>query len=140
MTQNMVSPVRIRVPPLTKVLQMRCTGSVSVTAETVTPPDSPAKSIYITSTSPGAQCSAMVCKPGRRNLLRHEGFEILCNTRQRPLSPLQEGGRWFEPSITHSKKRVFAGKTPHNREGRGMLRSPLTATRQLRVSSGALVT
>jgi hypothetical protein len=43
----MVSPVRIRVPPLTKVLHMRCTGSGSVTAETVTPPDSPATSIYI---------------------------------------------------------------------------------------------
>ena len=44
----MVSPVRIRVPPLTKVLQMRYTGSGSVSAETVTPPDSTATSIYIT--------------------------------------------------------------------------------------------
>jgi hypothetical protein len=66
----MVSPVRIRVPPLTKVLHMRCTGSGSVTAETVTPPDSPATSIYITSTSPSAQCLAIVCKSGKGNRLR----------------------------------------------------------------------
>jgi hypothetical protein len=36
----------------------------------VTPPDSPATSIYITSTSPGAQCFAMVCKPVKKIPLR----------------------------------------------------------------------
>jgi hypothetical protein len=82
----MVSPVRIRVPPLTKVLQMRCTGSGSVTAETVTPPNSRATSIYITSTSPSAQCLAMVCKSGKGNRLRHAGFAILCNALQHPSS------------------------------------------------------
>jgi hypothetical protein len=66
----MVSPIRIRVLPLAKVLQMRCTRSGSVTAETVTPPDSPATSIYITSTSPSAQCLAMVCKPVKKIPLR----------------------------------------------------------------------
>src|SRR5215213_11379609 len=84
--ETVVSPVRIRVPPLTKVLQMRCTGSGSVTAETVTPPDSSATSIYITSTSPGEQCHAMVCKPGKRNRLRHADFAILCKARKPPSS------------------------------------------------------
>jgi hypothetical protein len=48
----------------------RCTWSVSSTAETRMPRDGATTSIYITSTSPSAQCSAIVSKPGKKIPLR----------------------------------------------------------------------
>ena len=59
---------------------------------------------YITSTSPSAQCSAIVCKPGKGIQLRYTDSASRCNTPQPLSSPLQGGGRWFEPSIAHSEK------------------------------------
>ena len=58
---------------------------------------------YITSTSPSAQCSAKVCKPGKGIRLRYTDSASRRNTPQPLSSPLQGGGRWFEPSIAHSQ-------------------------------------
>ena len=42
-------------------------------------------------------------------------------------SPLQGGGRWFEPSIAHLEKRRFAGETSKRREGQEMSLVPSTS-------------
>jgi hypothetical protein len=49
-------------------------------------PDGATLQNYITSTSPGAQCSAMVCKPGKGIRLRNAGFAILCKAQKYPSS------------------------------------------------------
>jgi hypothetical protein len=49
-------------------------------------------------------------KAQKRKWLWYAGFAFTCNARQYPFSPLQGGGRWFEPSIAHFKKWRFAGK------------------------------
>jgi hypothetical protein len=49
-------------------------------------PDGATLQIYITSTSPRVQWSAMQCKLGKGNQLKYAGFAILCNARQHPSS------------------------------------------------------
>src|ERR687894_437386 len=70
-----------------------------------------------------AQRPATLSKPEKEKRLRYAGFANVCNTRQRPFSPLQGGGRWFDSIIAHSEKTVIRGKTSVEEEGRGSFSS-----------------
>jgi hypothetical protein len=72
----------------------------------------------------------------RRNTVICGCFAISRNRQQTIVVPSHGRGRWFDPSIAHSKSILFAGKTCCEDEGPRTLSGTLCSNRQI---SNALV-